>query len=320
MACFRPLRAYRAHGGGVVFNRKEGFPDLPLDLACGQCIGCRVERSRQWALRCVHEASQHDRNCFVTLTYRPGDVPPDGSLDVRHWQLFAKRMRKAIGPFRFLHCGEYGETNFRPHYHALIFGQDFGRDRKLWRRDGDQELFTSQQLEDLWGLGFCTIGRLNYQTAAYVARYTLKKVTGDKAEEHYRRIDLETGEEYSVRPEYATMSRRPGIGATWFDKFHRDVYPADEVIHEGRSYRPPVYYDRRLEVLDAGAGGAAPSNALGGLAPLKAKRRARAVEAASRAVTRIHGGKSVNNNHWTRRDAREKVLSARLNTKPRNKV
>lgn len=198
----------------------------------------------------VHEAQLHERNCFITLTYRPEDVPRDGSLRVDDWQRFAKRMRKRLGPFRFFHVGEYGDTNYRPHYHACIFGLDFHHDRELFKKDGANETFTSGTLEDLWGLGFTTVGHLTWQSAAYCARYVMKKQTGDAAEDAYRRIDLETGEEYFVKPEYVTMSRRPGLGKGWYDRFKGDVFPSDEVILDGKRHRPPKFYDQQLEKED----------------------------------------------------------------------
>lgn len=198
----------------------------------------------------MHEAQLHEQNCFVTLTYRPEDVPTDGSVDVTHWQKFAKRLRKRVGPFRFFHVGEYGETNYRPHYHACIFGLDFREDRRLVKEQGDNKTFTSETLESVWGLGFTTLGLLTQQSAAYVARYCIKKQDGELGEEKYRRIDTSTGEEYHVRPEYVTMSRRPGLASGWYEKFRDDVYPDDSVVHEGRFHRPPSYYDKKLEVDD----------------------------------------------------------------------
>lgn len=230
-----------------MFSAKEGWSDRPLDLACGQCIGCRVERSRQWALRCVHEASLHARSSFVTLTYDQANLPSDGSVNVKHWQDFAKRLRKAVGPFRFFHVGEYGDESFRPHYHALLFGVGFDADRVPYRSNGGAALFRSPLLERTWGMGLCPIGDVSFQSAAYVARYCLKKVTGGLASVRYRRVDAETGEEFFVRPEYVTMSRRPGIGAGWFEKFGSDVYPDDEVVHDGKRFRPPKFYDGLLE-------------------------------------------------------------------------
>ncbi len=247
MVCFHPLTAYRGQGGKIVFNPKEGFFDLPLDLACGQCQGCRLERSRQWAVRCVHEAQMHKQNSFITLTYSPEHVPDDGSLRLEDWQKFAKRLRHKAGPFRFFHCGEYGEVNLRPHYHACIFGLDFIADRGLWKDSGKYPLFRSPLLDETWGLGFATVGALTYESAAYVARYVMKKVNGSLAAEKYGRVDEKTGEVFFVRPEYVTMSRRPGIGSEWFAKFKSDVYPSDECIVEGKRYRPPRFYDSKLD-------------------------------------------------------------------------
>lgn len=246
MACFRPLSAYRAPGGAIVFDSKRGYGDRPLSLPCGQCIGCRVERSRQWALRCVHESQMHTQNCFITLTYAPECIPGDGGLRVDHWQKFAKRLRKAAGPFRFFHCGEYGDVNKRPHYHACVFGLDFSGDRILLRSDSRGSLYFSPQLSRIWGMGHTSVGDLTYESAAYVARYVVGKLTGERGEVEYGRVDTSTGEVWSVRPPYVTMSRRPGVGSTWFEKFASDVYPSDEVVHKGRRFRPPRFYDAKL--------------------------------------------------------------------------
>lgn len=250
--CFHPLKAYRAPGGGVAFSVREGYVDLPLDLPCGQCIGCRVERSRQWALRCVHEASMHKANCFVTLTYSEDALPGDGGLHVEDWQKFAKRLRKRVGPFRFFHCGEYGETTGRPHYHACLFGIDFAADRIPLRSGGSGKhaLYVSPLLTETWGHGHCSVGDLSFESAAYVARYVLKKLTGPEGEVEYSRVDVETGEYFRVRAPYVTMSRRPGLGAKWFEKYSAEVYPADEVVHAGRRFRPPRFYDGKLSEED----------------------------------------------------------------------
>ena len=236
MPCYRPLKAYRKDGGGVAFDSKRGFADRRIELPCGQCIGCRVRRSREWAMRCVHEAQMHERNCFVTLTYCPQKLPADGSLRVEDFQKFCKRLRKRVGKFRFFHCGEYGEENFRPHYHSLLFGVDFHFDRVLLK-SGKFKLYTSATLDSAWKLGFATIGECTYESAAYVSRYVMKKITGKHADEYYQ----------GRKPEYITMSRRPGIGAGWFEKFSSDVYPSDEVVIDGRRFRPPRFYDERLD-------------------------------------------------------------------------
>lgn len=188
----------------------------------------------------------HDRSCFITLTYDQEHVPADGSVDVSHWQKFAKRVRKALGPFRFYHCGEYGELNKRPHYHALLFGLDFSFDRQALRTPREQQLYTSPTLASLWGQGQVSMGDLTFESAAYVARYCMKKLGGDLADKEYERFDSQTGEVWSVRPPYTTMSRRPGIGSAWLDRFKSDVYAEDEVVSRGRRYKPPRYYDSKL--------------------------------------------------------------------------
>lgn len=218
-------------------------PGRPLFLPCGRCIGCQMRRAEMWSIRIMHEAQMHEANCFITLTYDDAHVPSDGSLHVEHFQKFCKRLRRAIGPFRFFHCGEYGERRYRPHFHACLFGRDFSGDRVLLRRSGENSLYSSRVLEKAWSDGFSSIGDLSYASASYVARY----VVGKLAKRVPRRfVDFDTGEIREVAPEYVTMSRRPGIGATWFDKFASDVFPSDEVVMRGRKYSPPRYYFDKL--------------------------------------------------------------------------
>lgn len=251
MACFKPLHGYWDRQGPIRFGPSGTTAGHPIEVACGQCYGCRLERSRQWAVRCMHEATLHERNCFLTLTYDKTHLPKNGSLRTRDWQLFAKRMRKARGAFRFFHCGEYGDNNYRPHYHAAIFGHDFREDRMFLKNNKRGEpLYTSARMAGLWPSGFHAIGELTFESARYVARYIMKKVTGDLAESHYERVDTDTGEIYQLQPEYVTMSRRPGIASEWIEKYMYEVYPADEVIVDGKKTPPPKYYDRCYEQRD----------------------------------------------------------------------
>lgn len=261
MPCYRPLTAFRGEDGGVSFGHHEAGARAvnQIQLPCGQCIGCRIERSRAWAIRCVHESQLHDRNCFITLTYNDENLPEDKGLHVEHWQLFAKRLRnylkerdgKKYKGFRFFHCGEYGEENQRPHYHALLFGEDFHEDKVKWSKNKRGEhIYVSKLLEERWGKGFCTIGELTYESAAYCARYIMKKITGPMAQQAYTRTDPNTGETWRVKPEYVTMSRRPGIASTWWDKYKGEIFPADEVRHEAKKFRPPRYYDNKLDPTD----------------------------------------------------------------------
>jgi len=226
---------------------KRGFTDLKVTVACGRCIGCRLDKSRDWATRCIHEAQLHEQSCFVTLTYDDKHLPPGGTLVPRDYQLFMKRLRKArTKKIRFFHCGEYGETSGRPHYHALLFGVSFPDQKQC--SSGDFPLYSSAELDRLWGLGACKIGHVTHDSAAYCARYVMKKVTGDLAPDHYRYTDPDTGEVFDLHHEYATMSRRPGLGAGWLHKFLGDVYPEDFVAKRDGSQAPvPVYYDKLLK-------------------------------------------------------------------------
>lgn len=257
MACYHLITAYyskNTNASGkrsLVFNPSQALhPDTPVQIPCGQCVGCRLERSRQWAMRCLHEASLYDDNCFITLTFSPEALSKREnpmSLDVRDWQLFMKKLRKKYGKkIRFFHCGEYGEQNRRPHYHACIFNFDFP-DKKLWKISNGCRLYTSEILNTLWPYGFSTIGDVTFESAAYCARYIMKKVNGQKAEEHYEWVDEETGEIRPLKPEYTTMSRRPGIAKDWFDKYKSDIYPSDYITVNGKKCRPPKFYDVQLE-------------------------------------------------------------------------
>ena len=152
---------------------------------CGQCIGCRIDRSRQWAARCVHEAQLHTDNCFLTLTYADEHLPKHNSVSVKELQLFMRYLRRAIYPtkVRFFACGEYGDQFNRPHYHIALFGYDFP-DKELFTKRRANNLYISETLNKIWGKGHCSIGELNYQSAAYIARYVVKKINGDRAFEH----------------------------------------------------------------------------------------------------------------------------------------
>lgn len=313
MACFHPIHGFRGVDGKFKTSRSGAYRDLPLTISCGQCSGCRLEYSRQWAVRATHEAqtcrADNKPTSFITLTYDDDNLPVDGSLDVSHWQLFAKRLRKKIGPFRFLHCGEYGEQTFRPHYHALIYGYDWIKDRKFWdRTKNGHSLYRSDSLEETWGKGMCPIGDLTFESAAYVARYAMKKQTGvlakalygweRKADKliksvAYKGKDRPSGElveqwGYEYKPPYITMSRRPGLGARWLEKYKSDVYPCDEVIINGKQGRPPAYYDRLLERDDPKLH-----------QTLKVRRR-------------LAGSKHDDNNTYDRLAVRETVTNARI--------
>lgn len=255
MPCYEPIAGFRRAIPNLDglrpfyfslshFGANELGCPVPALVPCSRCVGCQLERARQWAVRCVHESLDHDSNSFVTLTYNDESIPAEGSLRLRDFQLFMKRLRKKFYPrkIRFFHCGEYGSKFARPHYHVLFFGIDFSEDRYLWRvTKPGYKIYRSPVLECLWGLGFVEIGELSFDSAAYVARYITKKVLGEGSESHYcGRV-----------PEYVTMSRRPGIGFKYFKQFFKSVYAFDSVVMNGIEMKPPRYYDKLFALEDS---------------------------------------------------------------------
>lgn len=255
MACYYPITAYREvpltsqGGAGRITMKRPLVEYTEIQLPCSTCIGCRLSKAREWAIRCTHEAQLHETNCFITLTFNPESLYKRKTpfLDKRDFQLFMKRLRKRYGAgIKYYHCGEYGTQFRRPHYHACLFGFDF-RDKKPWKQEAGYTIYRSQSLEELWPFGYSTVTRFDFNTAAYVARYTQKKIYGRNAKDHYQTVDLTTGEILSIQPEYSTMSRRPGIGSQWLKKYIGEVYPIDRVVLKGKEMKPPKYYDRLFE-------------------------------------------------------------------------
>ncbi|UDN67517.1 replication initiator protein [robinz microvirus RP_36] len=234
------MQAWRKRGGIVFSVPGEKYGEF--EVPCGKCIGCKAVRGKEWAARCMHEAQMHEISSYVTLTYRDDDQV---GLFYGHYQEFMQRMREFCGWVRFFMCGEYGGKTRRPHYHAILFGVHF-EDRIPWKKTGnDAMLYQSDILNALWGHGDCLIGNVTFETAEYIGRYAVKKITGDPAEEHYTVI-TRYGEMVQIEPEFAHMSLKPGIGATWFEKYKDEVMNWDEIVVKGRKIKPPRYYDKIL--------------------------------------------------------------------------
>jgi hypothetical protein len=261
----------------------EGYQ--ALDLPCGQCVGCRLEKSRQWGIRIACEAAYlweelNLPSTFVTLTYDEQHLPMYGSLVPQHFQNFIKRLRRHTGEkVRYYGSGEYGTTCpkhgikecpacggiQRPHYHAIILGYGFPDKYYVGDREG-YPIYESDLLGNVWDKGFHEIGQAEFQSAAYCARYIMKKQTGPGADpDHYMRYDPLTDAWNEVEPEFSYMSKRPGIGSLWLGFYWDDVYPSDEMPIPGRGIwgTPPKYYDELVEKWDLDAN----------LSELKEKRR-----------------------------------------------
>lgn len=300
MTCFNPNYGYETiwtHPSGKrgFTNRRDQariINNTPVQriTKCRKCEGCRMAYSKEWAVRIMHEASLHKHNSFITLTYNDDMLPDYGALNYDHWTGFIKRLRDTIDPLRIRYymVGEYGDYNLRPHYHAIIFGFDFP-DKVFHKSRFGEHLYRSPLLEKKWSIpegepgaglsyGYSSIGTVTAASAAYVARYSMKKLIGvefdgreefyvpetgevlsrPKVNERYIRYNQETGDRIIVPPEKALMSRRDGIGKKWFDEFGKDVYRTypNGRIHDclkteqGFTVRPPSYYDSLLSKVD----------------------------------------------------------------------
>lgn len=253
MRCVQPYRAFRsrartAKGKNVISGRRVHSEDTPIALPCGSCLPCKLERARQHAVCCMHEASLSEANCFVSLTYDEESLPFGGSLVREHLRDFIKRVRKryvyrypnldvvragCVKRIRYFACGEYGERYARPHYHILFFGFDFPDKRKFCRREGF-DIFRSDGLESLWTFGRSEIGAVSFASAGYVAGYVASKlderVLGDREEE------------------FCVMSQ--SIGIEWFQRWHPSVVARDSVIVNGVEASIPRRYQKYLEGAD----------------------------------------------------------------------
>lgn len=266
MRCFHPLRAKR-HAGrvqilGAVENLKgrvhsENGADL-FSLRCGQCIGCRLNRAREWSIRGLHESQLYDVNSFVTLTYDDMKLWRT-DLVYKDFQAFMRRLRYARGnknDVRFYMAGEYGEDFGRPHFHCILFNCGFSDRYPFGKTPAGCQIYRSPMLERLWPHGFSSVGDVTLESIGYVARYCVKKVTGAGAAKHYEAVDGFTGEIIQRRPEFNKMSLRPAIGKRWFEQFRADIYGVevqegrDYVVVDGAKLKPPRYYDKLLKSVD----------------------------------------------------------------------
>lgn len=253
MSCFRPNVGFMKDGKVCFLSGRleRTATDVSrygklLEIPCGKCIGCKMERARMWSVRICHEASLFDSNRFVTFTYEDKYLPPSLSLVYPDFQLFMKRLRKEYRgheagpsgryPIRFFVAGEYGSQYRRPHWHAIFFNLVFPDEVKF-----HNETFRSEAVESLWGKGNCVIGSVTAESAAYVAGYTLYKK--GHVVDYEDVVNPVTGELSGRRPEFVVMSRRPGIGAWWYEKFKGDLFPVDTaVMYEGRKQKVPRFY------------------------------------------------------------------------------
>jgi len=217
------------------------------------------------ALRLEHEAHFHQDSWFVTLTYDEENVPPGDGLVADHMSGFIKSYRdqNKKQKIRFFGVGEYGGSLGRPHYHMILFGPELQDREKIYTKPSKQfyssefiqmfgnptgyQYYKSETLEKAWKQGIVEATSVSEATMQYVAKFHIEKVTGEKAEEHYTSITAD-GQLITVEPETARMSRNPGLGREWIEKYWEDVYPKGYLTTKGGiKHAPPKYYDRWLE-------------------------------------------------------------------------
>lgn len=183
---------------------KNPYMSGVMPYGCGQCLPCTIDKRRLWAHRMMLETRCHEVSSFITLTYAPEHLPADGSLVPKHLADFLKRLRFKYGSVRFYAVGEYGDENFRPHYHLALFGYPpcaYGLSR--YRYGATKRCCPACDfIVDTWSMGRCTADQLTLESAGYVAGYITKKMT--------KASDPRLKGRY---PEFSRMSRKPGIGA-----------------------------------------------------------------------------------------------------------
>ena len=218
---------------------KNPVTGLYIEVPCGGCMACRLNYARMWSIRIMNECSKHKDNIFLTLTYDEDNLPENHSISKREIQLFMKKLRKSLGfKVRYFASGEYGDKYSRPHYHMILFG--LAKDSDVFydmRYNPRQHGYLGRC--KCWPYGFVFVGDVTTDSANYVAKYTVKKIKGKHAKEHYEHLGVE--------PEFALMSRRPGIGADYLDDNFLTLSKNGYVRLKGIKYALPRYYSDKID-------------------------------------------------------------------------
>jgi len=242
MRCTRPIPVgFKSDGKTICWSSKKYNKEYaPFQLPCGKCISCRLIQAREKAIRCVHEASTHQKNSFITLTYSDNNLESE-RLIYAHAQKFMRDLRYAYpeNPIPAVITGEYGSQNKRPHFHLLLFGFDPG-DTILYKKNkqGDQ-LFTSSKLDEIWkkndpSSAPTLVGPINLSTAGYVCRYQLKKLEHKSEATQYQPI---------VR-----YSSKYAIGKNWLEKNWKQTFELGYItLQGGEIQKIPRYYEQWLK-------------------------------------------------------------------------
>lgn len=190
-------------------------------------------RRIEWSFRLKEELNHAHSATFVTLTYSDENLPWGGhapTLSKRDIQLFIKRLRKENDikwkhQLRYYAVGEYGTQTRRPHYHVLLF-------------NCESTLYT--KIEQIWGLGRVDLGEVSDASIHYVTKYHVNYDVNQDAKNLYK--------EYSIQPEFALMSRRPGIGSQYVERAGDWNYENGylHVVKDGYKQAMPRYLKQKI--------------------------------------------------------------------------
>lgn len=253
MSCDFPVKAFPVAGGGryALHTCPPGHSGAFSWVNCGKCRGCQMDWTRQWSLRCVHETRVHESkygdgsSWFATFTFDPEHLPADQCVSKRDLQLLWKRFRKAGFRVRYVGRGEYGERDGRPHYHAILWLSRPLLDVRHFKTNRrGEKLYSSATLSKLWPFGYVTVGAVTPSSAAYVVGYMSKTEADDW--ESYALLVPGTGELVRRTAPFLSMSRRPGIGRAYVERFGGELASGDYLVSEGKRCAVPPYYTRVL--------------------------------------------------------------------------
>lgn len=251
VVCDFPLKGYRTTGR-LVFQKPAGHSGAFVEVPCGKCIGCKLRLRSEWQIRGLCELQMQRQaglaSWFFTLTFDDQHIPADLNISLRDVQLFMMRLRKHFGPgIRVQYCGEYGGQTMRPHYHLTLWGLVLDDCVQIGRSRTGEATFTSAVVARLWGRGQVLIGEANSHTIGYVAGHQLKDLTGrHQPDGSYVLLEPSTGELRARTAPFRHQSLKPGIGASWFDKYHMDFFARGWLMRDGRKEFPPSYFLRLL--------------------------------------------------------------------------
>ena len=208
-------------------------------IPCGRCIGCRIDKARDWSVRIMCETkSSLLSSWFLTLTYDDLHMT-DLSLNKQDFKDFIKDLRNYVyyrtgECIRYFGCGEYGDSSGRKHYHMIIFNLG-DLDIKPRSAKNGYIYYESEIINQLWNKGFVVIAEVNLQTAAYVAKYTLKKQ------------GLKKYDELDIQAPFILMSTRPGIGYKYLSDHVQELINKPYIFMDHKNYSLPRYFKRVLE-------------------------------------------------------------------------